>query len=166
VERRGEVKLDTGECKQLPSKFTCEDRIPIADNGAWKSVEADNVGEERPGHRGRRIGMAQRNEMGELGESVDHCQNDRLAVDLREALHEIHDYVSPYRRWNIQWLKQFAGVELFNLVLLAHDAGSDQVTDNTVGAGPEEVAAQAMQCLLNSFIARAMCHDQDRLHTW
>jgi hypothetical protein len=104
--------------------------------------------------------------MGELGESVDHCQNDRLAVDLREALHEIHGYVSPYRRWNIQWLKQFAGVELFNLVLLAHDAGSDQVTDNTVGAGPEEVAAQAMQCLLNSFIARAMCHDQDRLHTW
>jgi hypothetical protein len=85
--------------------------------------------------------MAQWDKMGELGESVDHCQNDRLAVDPREALYEIHGYVSPYSRWNIQRLKQAARVELFNLVLLAHGAGTDEITDDTAGTRHEEVTA-------------------------
>jgi hypothetical protein len=104
VEHRGEVQLDADDGKQLLLEFTCEDRVSIADNGAWKPVEADDVREESPGHRSHHIRMAQWNKMGELGESVDRCQDDRLVVDPREALHEIHGYVSPHRGRNVQWL--------------------------------------------------------------
>jgi hypothetical protein len=134
VERRGEVQLDADEEEQLMLESAGEEW-----NRAQEAVWADDVCEEGTRHQGRHIWMDHRYKMGELGEPVDYCQNDKLVVDPREALNDVHGYISPHRGRNLQWLEQAARLKLLHLVLLTGGTRADMVTDDTTGAVKEEV---------------------------
>jgi hypothetical protein len=48
--------------------------------------------------------MPERDEVGIRQKPVDNRQDDRLAVDVKEPLHEIHLDVSPHRGRDVQRL--------------------------------------------------------------
>jgi hypothetical protein len=50
-------------------------------------VQPNDAVEERPGHRRRSVGVAKRDEVGVLGEAINHRQDHRLARHL-ERLQE------------------------------------------------------------------------------
>jgi hypothetical protein len=53
-------------------------------------VETDNLGEEGTSHCCHRVGVAKGYEVCRFLKAVHHGENDRLVVDLGEALDEVH----------------------------------------------------------------------------
>jgi hypothetical protein len=125
-------------------------------------MQADDVGEERTGHRSRRVRMPQQDEMGELGELIHHRQDDGLAIDVGKSFNEVHGNVYPYRRRYFKRLQQAAWTELFHLVLLADDISADVVMDDHACTGQEEVVSQTMQTLHHPFVCDVVRHVQHR----
>jgi hypothetical protein len=60
-------------------------------------VKPDDGVKECLCHGCRHVGVVERDEVRVLGESVDHREHHRFAVDAWECLDEIHCDVGPYR---------------------------------------------------------------------
>jgi hypothetical protein len=67
-------------------------------------VEAHDGVEEGVSDRRRGIWVCQRNEMGGLGESVDHGEDHRFAIDPWQPFDEDHGQVSPHCARQVQRL--------------------------------------------------------------
>jgi hypothetical protein len=96
VERSAHPHLDAGEGEQLLPERAGEDGVMVTNDGARDAVELDNVVEECLGHRYHGVRVAQRDEVGVLGEHVHHCHDHRLAPNSREAFHEVDGDVYPH----------------------------------------------------------------------
>jgi hypothetical protein len=68
-----------------------EHRVTIANDGHRKAVEPYNLGKKGARDGGNSIGVTEGNEV--LRKAVHQCQNDRLAMHLREALDEVKSNV-------------------------------------------------------------------------
>jgi hypothetical protein len=68
--------LDASELEQLALEAACEDRVPIAHNGARDPMEPYNAIEERVGDGGGCIGLHQGDEVRILGEVIHHREDD------------------------------------------------------------------------------------------
>lgn len=62
-----------------------------------------------------------------LKEAVDSVQNDRLLIDLRKALDEVHRDVSPHLGRHIKRLEETDQLQGQRLVALARDICADVV---------------------------------------
>lgn len=56
-------------------------------------------------HRGRRVRVAQWDEVRILGESINDREDDQFPVNARQTLDEVHGDVLPNCRRHRQWLK-------------------------------------------------------------
>ena len=99
------VQLDARLAKQIPPNLADEHGIAIAHDGIREPVQADDVVEESAGDGGRRVRVAQQNEVGVLREPVHHREDDALAMYLGERLDEIHGDVGPNAGGHLQRLK-------------------------------------------------------------
>jgi hypothetical protein len=95
-ERRTETKLDASEVEQLRPQVAGEDRIPITDNGARKTVKAHNVVKECLCHSESGIWVTQWYEMSHLRETIHHSEDDTLPAHPGKSFDKIHGYVAPY----------------------------------------------------------------------
>jgi hypothetical protein len=100
--------------------------------------------------------VAEGYEVCRFGKAVHHGENVRLAVDLGEALDEVHGYVGPDCRRNAEGLQQTDGVEMFSLVHLACGAAMHKVPDDGSCARNEEVRTEPMECLLGALMSSAV----------
>jgi hypothetical protein len=90
-----QVELDLYQREQLRLELACENGVPIADDGAGHTVKSDYGVEECPCYGCHRVGVAKRDEVHVLGESVDHREHHRFAVEAWERLDEVHCDVGP-----------------------------------------------------------------------
>jgi hypothetical protein len=97
--------------------------------------------------------MAQRNEMGELREPVNHGQQNTFAMDLWQRLDEIHGGVRPNARQHRQGLQQTSSVERFSLVPLAHRTRPHVVPYDAAIVLNEKLRMKPEQGLLHSLVA-------------
>jgi hypothetical protein len=119
VKCRGELQLHAGEPEDFTPKLAGEHRVPIRDDGTGDIVQADDVVEECLCDGGGGVRMPQGYEVAVLGEPVDYHQDDRLAVDAGESLHEVHGDIGPYIGQCIERLEQAVWVEMLRLVAQA-----------------------------------------------
>jgi hypothetical protein len=71
--------------------------------------------------------VAEGDEVSVLKEAVDRVKNDRLLVDLRKALDEVHRNVSPHLGRHIKRLEDTDQLQGQRLVALARDICADVV---------------------------------------
>jgi hypothetical protein len=90
VESGGEVELHACQEEQLTPEIVGEDRIVIRDDGVGNAMQPNHDVEECLRHSCHRIRMTERGEVCGLQEPVDDGEQDRLAVDTREPLDEVH----------------------------------------------------------------------------
>ena len=88
--------------------------------------------------------MTQGDEVGLLGEAINHREDDRLLVDLREALDEIHRDVRPYLCGDLEGLQQPCRSLSRCLVALARWASADVVLHQLLVVGNVEVGAETL----------------------
>jgi hypothetical protein len=155
LERGARLQRHSAEAEDLPPHRVGENRVPVADNGGQNAMKPDNLLEE--GRRDRRcsIWVTQGNEVGVLGQAIDHCQNHCLAADLQEIVNEIHGDVLPHHGWHIEGLKETRLMEVLYLVALTDRAALNELT-KPVCVVRHEGGAQPVECLLNAFMAQAM----------
>jgi hypothetical protein len=133
-------------------------------------MEPDDLDEEGTSHCCHRVGVAEGYEVCRFGKAVHHGENDRLAVDLVEALDEVHGYVgpncyvSPNCQRNTEGLQQTGRAEMFSLVLLACDAATHKVPDDGSCTRNEEVRAEPVECLLGALMSSAVRRGQELFH--
>jgi hypothetical protein len=94
MEGKGELKLDTGQCEQLPLKLPSEQRVSVIHYGDGHAMEVHYHVEEGPCDDCDDVGVPDRDEVCILGEAVDDGDDHRLAVGAREPFDEIHGHVS------------------------------------------------------------------------
>ena len=153
VERRAHQELDSGAAEQITPDVTCEHGVTVADYGLRDAVKPHDVLEEGSGHGRSCIGVAKRNEMCILRETVDHREQDTLAMDLGQRLNEVEGDVSPDARGDRQWLQKTGRVQRLHLVALTRGAGSDELAHHTAIVFDEELSSEAMERLLDAFMA-------------
>jgi hypothetical protein len=90
MQRRRHVELDTGGREELCLEPAGENRVSIADDAAGDAVEANDGVEEGAGDHRCGVRVRQQNEVGRLGETIDHGEDHRFAVDARQTLDEVH----------------------------------------------------------------------------
>ena len=105
--------------------------------------------------------MAERDEVGMLGEAVDHRENDRLAAHLGKALDEVHGYIRPNLRRHLQGLKEPRRSQGLCLVALASLTRPNPVADQGTIARDVEVGAKTMEGFLHTLMARRVSQQQD-----
>ena len=88
--------------------------------------------------------MAQGDEVRIFGEAVDHRQNDRLAIDLGQALDEIHGDVGPYLGRHVEGLQQTSRLQRLRLVPLTSVARPNEVLDEGTITVNEEITTETM----------------------
>jgi hypothetical protein len=77
-------------------------------------------------------------------------------MNLGQRFDEVHGDVLPNGRGHAEQLQQAPRLEMFALVVLAHFTRADKVLDHHPIIGKVEIRAQAMQSLVDAFMARAM----------
>jgi len=97
-----------------------------------------------------------------LREAVHHGEDDGLATNLGQRLDEVHADILPDRRWHRQRLQEASRVEVFDLVSLADDAGTNEVLDGSMRVRHVEVAAQSMEGALDAFMIVVVSRGEDR----
>uniref|UniRef100_A0A0A8YTK9 Uncharacterized protein n=1 Tax=Arundo donax TaxID=35708 RepID=A0A0A8YTK9_ARUDO len=90
-----EAKLDSGHREELRPKRAGEDRVTVAHDRAWQTVETHDVVEERLGDRQCCVWMAEGNEVRHLGEAIHDGQYHGFATDLGKPFDEVHGDVGP-----------------------------------------------------------------------
>jgi hypothetical protein len=70
-------------------------------------MELNDVVEEDLGDGDGGVQVAQREEVGVLGEMVDHGQDHELSTDAREEPHKVHCDVGPHRTRQLEGLQEF-----------------------------------------------------------
>jgi hypothetical protein len=153
VEGRWHLEAYTRQLEQFLPEVAGKRGAAVTDDGARDAVEPDDLGEEGTSHCCRRVGVAEGYEVCRFEKAVHHGENDRLVVDLVEALDEVHGYVGPDCRQNAEGLQQTGRVEMFSLVLLACDAATHKVPDDGSCARNEEVRAEPVECLLGALVS-------------
>lgn len=76
MERCAHAQGDARHLEEVMPHMAGADRIPVADDRRREAVEPYNAVEERPGDRDGGVGVAERDEVGVLGEAIDHRQDD------------------------------------------------------------------------------------------
>ena len=120
-------KVIARHLEEVTPHMAGEDRIPVADDRRREAVEPYNAVEECPGDQDGSVGVAERDEVGVLGEAIDDGKDNRLAADPRKALDEIHSDVGPHRVWNVERLEEPRRVQVLCLVALANSAALDEL---------------------------------------
>jgi hypothetical protein len=95
VECRREIELHADQVKELLLKIAGEDRVTITHDGAQDPVEPHDLVEERLGDCCGSVRVRQGDEVYRFGELVHHGEDDRLPIDTREPLDEVHGDVGP-----------------------------------------------------------------------
>jgi hypothetical protein len=119
VKGGGELELDAGHGEELALEVSRERRVPVSDNGVRDVVQLDDSVEEGVSHGHSCVRVAEGNEVRHLRESIDHCEDDRFAMDLGQILDEVKRNVGPDHGGHLQWLQQPRRLQLLCLVLLA-----------------------------------------------
>lgn len=101
--------------------------------------------------------------MGILRESVDHREQNALAMDLRKRLDEVEGNVNPDARRDRQRLQQAGRVQCFCFVPLARGAGADEIAHHTAIMLDKELSAESVKSLLDASMAPGMGQLQDVL---
>ena len=115
-------------------------------------MQPDNIVEESLGNRDGGVGMSKRDEVGVLGEAIDHRQDDRLAADLGKPLDEVHRDIRPHLGRHGEGLQQADRLHCLRLVSLAHRARTHEILDEAAVAWDEEIRPQVME-------SSALLHD-------
>jgi hypothetical protein len=79
-----------------------------------------------------------------LREVINDHEDDRLAIDAREPLDEVHRNVDPHQHWGVERLQEPRWVQVFDLVLLARQVGPDIVIHRRSRTEDVEVDAEAV----------------------
>jgi hypothetical protein len=88
--------------------------------------------------------MVEGDEVGELREAVNDCQDHWFAADLGESLDKVHGDVTPDRAWHGEQLKELDGMEMLGFVALAHRAPLDEGVHQLVVTRCVEGGAEAV----------------------
>jgi hypothetical protein len=158
VEGQRHLEAYTRQLEQFLPEVASKRGVAVADNGARDAVEPNDLGEEGTSHCCHRVGVAEGYEVCSFGKVVHHGENDRLVIDLGEALDEVQGYVGPDCRQNVEGLQQTGGVEMFSLVLLACGAATHKVPDDGSGARNKEVCAEPVERLLDALVSSTVCN--------
>jgi hypothetical protein len=102
--------------------------------------------------------VAKRDEVGVLGEAINHRQDHRFAYHLWQAFDEVDGDVRPHLGGDLEWLQEAGRLARFSLVTLAHGARTNPGLDQGPVAGNVEVRAQAMQGFLDPFMTCRVRH--------
>lgn len=102
------------------------------------------------------VGVAQGNEVSMLGESIHHYQDDTLAIDMQQALNEVHGDVRLDLRWDLEGLEKASRVQHLCLVALARRTRVHDLTNEATVMVEDKVMAEVLQCLLNAFVTDIM----------
>lgn len=89
MEGSAHAQLHASPLEQVAPDVAHEDGIPVADNGRRKAVEPNNVVEEGLSDGRRQVGVAERYEVRILRKTVDHREDDALALHLGEPFNEV-----------------------------------------------------------------------------
>jgi hypothetical protein len=119
-------------------------------------MEAHNVVKEGLGDKACRIRMAQRDEVSEFREPIDHCQDNRLTTHLWKPLDEIHSDVTRDLAWNWQRLEKSNRMKVLSLILLAHHTTLHEVTHVLSCIWAIECCPKSVEGLLAAFMAHCM----------
>jgi hypothetical protein len=87
---------------------------------------------------------------------VDHREDDGLAADLGQLLNKVHRNIHPHLGRNDEELQQAIGLQCLHLVALTCAAHTHPILDQDTIIEDVEVSAEAVQCLLDSLMARRM----------
>ena len=115
-------------------------------------MEADDAVEERAGDGRCRVGVAERDEVRVLGETIDDRQDHRFAGHLGQALDEVDGDIRPHLVRYFQRLQQSCRRLRLRLVALAGAAGAHPVLYEHTIARNVEVGAQAMKGFLDTLV--------------
>ena len=106
MERRAEAELDAGHLEEVAPHVAREDGIAVTYDGRREAVKPNDAVEEGAGDRRRRVWVTEGDEVGVLREAINHCEDDRLPMDLRKAFNKVHGDVCPHLRGNLKGLEQ------------------------------------------------------------
>jgi hypothetical protein len=104
--------------------------------------------------------VVEQDEVGILGEAINHRQDHRLACHLWQTFDEVDGYVRPHLGGNLEWLQEACQRARVGLVTLARGACTNPGLDQCLVTGDVEVRAQAMQGFLDPFMSCRVCHLQ------
>jgi hypothetical protein len=89
MEGKGESKLHTDQCEQLPPKSLSEHQVSVAHYGVGHAMETHYHVEEGPCDGRGGVGVPDRDEACIHGEAIDDGDDQRLVIDAREHLVEV-----------------------------------------------------------------------------
>jgi hypothetical protein len=90
VEGCAEAQGYTGELEELLPEGAGVYRITVTDDGAGETMKPHDVVEEGLSDRHGGVGVAEGDEVGVLGESINDDQHHRLATHTWKSLNEVH----------------------------------------------------------------------------
>jgi hypothetical protein len=105
MERCAEAERHTSKFEELPQECTGEDWVAVTDDGAREPMETNDAVEEGLRNRHGNVGVAERNEVGILGETIHNGEHHRLAAHTWKSLYEVHGDVRPNRAGNVEGLQ-------------------------------------------------------------
>lgn len=92
--------------------------------------------------------MAEGKEVHVLREALDDGENDKLVVNLREAIDEVYEDVGPHIGQHVERLKETDQLQGQRLVALARDTRADVVLADHPVVGDVEFHKQSLEGLL------------------
>jgi hypothetical protein len=110
----------------------------------------------------RHVRVTECDEVGVLGEPVDHAQDDTLAMNTRETLDEVECDVRANLRWHLEGLERTGQMEGLCLVALACQAGAHKLSDKPPIMLNDEILAEALKSFLHTFMASGVDELEDR----
>jgi hypothetical protein len=119
-------------------------------------MEPDNVLEEGRRYSGSGVRVAQGDEVVVLGQSIDHCQDHRLAVHLWESFYEVHRDVLLHHRRHIQRLQQSGRMQMLCFMELVGGAALDELSHAARILWHEEGATQSDESLVDALVTHAV----------
>jgi hypothetical protein len=123
-------------------------------------MKSDYDVEECPCYGCRCVGVAERDEVRTLGESVDHREHHRFAGDAWKCLNEIHCVVGLDHLWHLEGLEEADRVQVLRLVPLARCAGTHKFGDDGAAVMHVNVGVQLVQRLDDAFVSHAVRGDE------
>ena len=97
--------------------------------------------------------MGQWNKVAVLAEPINNGEDDGFASRTRQSFNEIHPDVRPNCCWHRQGKKKAYWVQVLGLVALTGGARTHIVLDHGTQVRRVEITAEALECVLDSFVA-------------
>ena len=124
-------------------------------------MQANYVVEEGASDGGRRVRVAQWDEMGVLREPVNHGEDNTFTVDLGERLHEVHGDVGLDTGGHRQRLEKAGEVQSLGFVPLAGSTCANVVADDAPVMLDEEPRVEPLKHFLDPLVTRGVSELED-----